>query len=120
MEIMYVFKRISQRLKISFRSIETRFWEFCNYSCIEYEYKQSISENLIREIKKMPEIQIIAKSFQLEIKDVPYIVLAYQYHAITLIKDIRSITMRADLLHKIIGLDVFDRKIWKQNNQIPD
>jgi predicted nucleic acid-binding protein len=105
-EILRVLKRIARRSSVNPVILENKFWALLNHPCIQKEYNHPITETFIAEIKKLPEYMIIAKTFGLEYKDVPYIVLSFQFNAEFVTKDERSILVSAKKIEETLGLKV--------------
>ena len=102
-EILRVLKRLSPRLSISYTELETRFWEICSLSYIKTDFKEPFTESLISEVRRIPEFRIIAKILDLEIKDVPYLVAAFQHTAILVSNNLRSLIIKRNLIEKSLG-----------------
>ncbi len=105
-EILRVLKRISKKTKVSYKTLENSAWNMWNFSCIHQMFDKPLSETLIRDIKNLPEYQIIAKAFELEPKNVPYIVASFQYHACLVTTDLRSLISQSQILHERLDINV--------------
>lgn len=103
-EILRVLKRLSVRLSISYTELETRFWEICSLNYIKIDFKEPFTESLISEVRRIPEFRIIAKILDLEVKDVPYLVAAFQYSAILVSNDLRSLVNKRNLIENNLGI----------------
>ncbi|MHA2364238.1 MAG: hypothetical protein ACXAC7_09795 [Candidatus Hodarchaeales archaeon] len=105
-EILRVLKRLSSRLKTSYNDLESLFWDFCNHSKVKMDFQQPFSDSLISEIKNVPEIKMLAKLIDLEQKDVPYIVCAFQNKAIFFTDDKRSLLDKRDYIKNQLGIEI--------------
>lgn len=105
-EILRVLKRISIRQTLDYSEMESYFWDFLNKAWIIKDFKRPFSDSIIIEVKKSPEFSIIAKLLEIEIKDVPYIVAAFEHDAILITNDIRSLVLKRDLIKKHLKIDV--------------
>ena len=105
-EILRVLKRLSIRLSISYTELETRFWEICSLNYIKIDFKEPFTESLISEVRRIPEFRIIAKILDLEVKDVPYLVAAFQHTAILVSNDLRSLIDKRNLIEKNLGIKI--------------
>ena len=105
-EILRVLKRISQRTKENFERLENLAWNLWSLPCIRIMFDKPSSDTLINEIRTLPEYAIIAKAFDLEPKDVPYVVAAFQYNATLVTMDLRSLVAQAQLLQQRLGVEV--------------
>lgn len=105
-EILRVLRRISIRLSISYTELETHFWEICSLNYIKTDFKEPFTESLILEVRRIPEFRIIAKILDLEVKDVPYLVAAFQHTAILVSNDLRSLVDKRNLIEKILGIKI--------------
>ena len=105
-EILRVLKRISNRLSISYTELETRFWEICSLNYIKTDFKEPFTESLISEVRRIPEFRIISKILDLEVKDVPYLVAAFQHTAILVSNNLRSLVAKRNLIEKTLGIKI--------------
>lgn len=103
-EILRVLKRVSPRLSASYSELESHFWQICSYDYIKTDFKEPFSESLISEVKRLPEFRIIAKILALELKDVPYLVAAFQHNAILVSNDLRSLINKRVPIQKSLGI----------------
>lgn len=105
-EILRVLKRTSNRLSIPYTDLESRFWEICSLSYIKTDFKEPFTESLISEVRRIPEFKIIAKILDLEVKDVPYLVAAFQHTAILVSNDLRSLVEKRNVIERILGIKI--------------
>jgi hypothetical protein len=105
-EILRVLKRLSVRLSISYTELEIHFWEICSLSCIKTDFKEPFTEALISEVRRIPEFRIIAKILDLVVKDVPYLVTAFQHSAILVSNDLRSLVNKRNLIENNLGIRI--------------
>ena len=105
-EILRVLRRLSPRLSISYSEFETRFWEICSLYYIKTDFKEPFSESLISEVRRIPEFRIIAKILDLEVKDVPYLVAAFQHTAILVSNDLRSLVDKRNLIENNLRIKI--------------
>ena len=63
-----------------------------------------VSASLIGEVQRKPEFRLIAKLLGLEVKDVPYVVTAFQFDAILVTADVRSILNKRGTMKQVLGL----------------
>ena len=105
-EILRVLKRLPTRISISYTDLETRFWEICSLNYIKTDFKEPFSESLISEVRRIPEFRIIAKIMDLEVKDVPYLVAAFQHTAILVSNDLRSLVDKRNLIENHLGIKI--------------
>ncbi len=105
-EILRVLKRLSVRLSISYTDLEKRFWEICSLNYIKTDFKEPFTESLISEVRRIPEFRIIAKILDLEVKDVPYLVAAFQHSAILVSNDLRSLVNKRNLIENNLGIKI--------------
>ena len=105
-EILRVLKRISRRTNDTFERLENLCWNLWNLPCVHPMFDKPLSDTLISEIRNIPEYNIIAKAFNLEPKDVPYIVVAFKFNATLVTLDRRSLLTRARVLSQRLGVNV--------------
>lgn len=105
-EILRVFKRLSSRLSLSYTDLETRFGEVCSLDYIKPDFKEPFTDSLISEMRRLPEFRIIAKILDLEVKDVPYLVAAFQHSAVLVSNDLRSLVDKRKLIEKTLGVKI--------------
>ncbi len=105
-EIMRVLKRLSIVQGISFRELETRAWKLFNLPNIQQEFSTDVSESILFAVKQAPEYRVIAKLLSMEIKDVPYVVSAFQMKARILTSDKRSFLSRKDAIKQQLDIEV--------------
>ena len=105
-EILRVLKRLSSRLSISFSELESLFWNICSHKFVKLDFQRPLTEALITEVKRIPEFKIIAKLLDLEIKDIPYLVAAFQNNAMLVTDDLRSIITKRQIIDKNLGLKI--------------
>ena len=105
-ELLRVLKRLSVRLSISYTELETQFWEICSLDYIKIDFKEPFTEALISEVRRIPEFRIIAKLLHLEVKDVPYLVAAFQHTGILVSNDLRSLVDKRTLIEKNLGIKI--------------
>lgn len=103
-EIFRVLKRLSVRLSISFSDLESLFWHICSFEFIKLDFQQPLTEALVAEVKRVPEFRIIAKLLDLEVKDIPYLVAAFQHNALLISKDLRSLIIKRTFINKTLGV----------------
>jgi hypothetical protein len=105
-EVLRALKRLSKDIAGGYASLEEDFWEFCNSGTIRKEFTSIISGSLIGEIRRNPEFLLIAKLLGLEVKDVPYVVAAFQFDAILVTTDVRSILNKNGTIKQLLGLEI--------------
>jgi predicted nucleic acid-binding protein len=105
-EILHALRHVARDLGIAASELEGRFWDTCMLPSIEKLFEQSLSGSVINEIKMMPEMRIIARLLDMEIKDMPYIVVAFQHRAILVTKDVRSIYAKRGDIKTRLGVIV--------------
>lgn len=103
-EILRVLKRFASQWNKNYINLEQKFWEICNLESIQKEFQAPISESLLKEVKRTPEYRLIADILNLEVKDVPYIVNTYQFKAILVTSDERSLISKRQDLYKRLGI----------------
>ena len=103
-ELLRVLKRLSGRLSTPYTELENQFWEICSLNYIKTDFKEPFSESLISEVRRIPEFRIIAKILDLEVKDVPYLVAAFQHTAILVSNDLRSLVDKRNLIEQNLGI----------------
>jgi len=103
-EITRVLKRIAYRIGLNPLNLERKFWIIINSPYVIKDFKEPLSEDLLRMIRKKDEILVIAKTFNLEPKDVPYIVSAFKHRAIIITYDDRSLYKMRDEIKKKINV----------------
>lgn len=103
-EILRALKRITKRIRLSYQELEEYFWSFLEHPVIHCLFDYPVSNSLINEIKNLPEIRLISKTFDLELKDVPYIITAFEKEAELVTEDIRSLIDQRATLTKKIGV----------------
>lgn len=103
-EILRALRHVARRCKVPISALERRFWATCLLDSIEKQFKHPLSDGVIDEIKSTAEMTIIARLLDLEIKDVPYIVAAFQNKAILVTDDVRSIIARRDAIKTTLGI----------------
>ena len=103
-EILRALKRLSKDIAAGYASLEEDFWDVCNLTTIQKEFTSVISASLIGEVQRKPEFRLIAKLLGLEVKDVPYVVTAFQFDAILVTADVRSILNKRGTMKQVLGL----------------
>ncbi|HMF30141.1 MAG TPA: hypothetical protein VKK79_01905 [Candidatus Lokiarchaeia archaeon] len=105
-EILRVLKRISKRTNVPFERLENLAWNSWKFPCIHPIFDKPMSDAIINEVRILPEYAIIAKAFDLEQKDVPYVIAVFQYDAVLVTKDQRSLVSRAEILQEKLGIRI--------------
>ena len=105
-EILRVLKRIALRQNITYELLEEKIWEFMKFPCIQMQFDKPISEKLIDELHRIPEYHIMTQIFQLELKDIPYLVASFQYNAQLITEDKRSILDKAATIQEKLGITI--------------
>ncbi len=105
-EVFRVFKRLSRRISIPYTELESLFWDFCAHENISMKFEHPFADSLITETKRLPEYQIIARLLDLESKDVPYLVTAFQYKATIISDNLRSLVNRRELIKQYLDVDM--------------
>jgi predicted nucleic acid-binding protein len=105
-EILRALKRLSKNVGAGYASLEEDFWDLCNSTTVQKEFNSVISGSLIGEVHRNAEFRLIAKLLGLEVKDVPYVVAAFQFDAMLVTKDERSIISKQDIIKRLLDLDV--------------
>jgi predicted nucleic acid-binding protein len=105
-EVLRALKRLSKDIAGGYATLEEDFWELCNSATIRREFASVISESLIGEVGRKPEFRLIAKLLGLETKDVPYVVSAFQFDAIFVTTDARSILDKRGTIKQFLGLEI--------------
>jgi predicted nucleic acid-binding protein len=105
-EILRALRRITRRLRISITDIESRFWTCCFFPIIRKEFSFPLSDSIISDIKRAPEYCIIAQLLGIEIKDTPYIIAAYQFKAVLITMDGRSLISKREHIQKQLGVKI--------------
>ncbi len=103
-EILRAMRRITRRLRIPINELESRFWALCNLPIIRKEFAFPLSDSIISDIKQVPEYSIIAQLLGIETKDTPYIIAAYQFKAILITMDGRSLLSKREFIQKQLGV----------------
>ena len=106
-EILRVLRRITARINISIDTLNSAFWDLVNSPFIHQEFDIPLSEDVIKKMKDHAGVTMIAQIFQLEPKDVPYLVAAYQFKAIFITRDIRSIIEKRELIDQKLNIKIF-------------
>ncbi len=57
-------------------------------------------------MRRLPEFRIIAKILDLEVKDVPYLVAAFQHSAVLISNNLRSLVDKRKLIEKNLGVKI--------------
>ncbi|MFX1512113.1 MAG: hypothetical protein ACFFCQ_05970, partial [Promethearchaeota archaeon] len=78
----------------------------CFHENILMNFDQPFADSLIAETKRLPEYQIIARLLDLETKDIPYLVAAFQYKAILISDNLRSLVNKRDLIEEYLGVSI--------------
>jgi len=105
-EILRVLKRLSVRLSVSFYELESLFWNVCSFNCIKMDFQKPFTESLVSEVKRAPEFRMIVRLLDLEVKDVPYLVVTFQHNAILVSNDLRSLVTKRDIIDKSLGIKI--------------
>ncbi|MHA1617351.1 MAG: PIN domain-containing protein [Candidatus Njordarchaeales archaeon] len=116
-EVVRVLKRIAMRSKLNPLKLERNFWIIINSESVIKDFITPVSEDLIEFLKNKDEILLISKIFNLEPKDVPYIVLAFKFKAPIITEDKRSIYIKRREIEERIGIRILTLKEFKAYNK---
>jgi predicted nucleic acid-binding protein len=103
-EVIRALHHVAKALKTKFSVLESNFWYFSMLPTIIKDFKMPFTTGLIDEIKNMPEFRVIAKLLDLETKDIPYIVEAYQHEACIVTRDNRSLLTKKEEIKSKLGV----------------
>ncbi len=106
MEILRVLKRLALKINVNYTELEARFWDLCNAKTIRKEFEFPISESLIIEVRHSSEFRMIAKLLRMEVKDMPYLVAAFQFGAFIVTRDIKSILSRRAEIKRHLNIEI--------------
>ncbi|MFW9916194.1 MAG: hypothetical protein ACFFGZ_11360 [Candidatus Thorarchaeota archaeon] len=105
-EILRALKRLARKLSIAYPELESLFWDFCSHPSILMAFEQPFGESLIAETIRLPEYRIIGRLLDLEVKDVPYLVAAFQHKAILVSENIRSLVAKRQGIQTALNIDI--------------
>ncbi len=105
-EILRSLKRLAPKQSLAFTELESLFWSVCSTNKVVKSFEYPLSETLIAETKQLFEYRIIARLLDLEVKDVPYIVASFQYNAILISDDIRSLVNKREKIQAELNIAV--------------
>ncbi len=105
-EILKVVKRISGNFNLSLKELKGLFWDFTQKKNVIVNFDSQISDALVNEVKNKTEIILLAKLLDLEPKDVPYILVAYNYKADLITEDGRSLIDKRNLIKQKLDLNL--------------
>jgi len=105
-EVTRALKRISYRLSLDSRSLERDLWIILNSDFVVQEFDRPVSEGLLRELRRAPEILLISKLLELEPKDVPYLVIAFKTGSKIVSTDERSLISKRREIEEKIGVKI--------------
>jgi len=114
-EITRAIKRIALKSGLNPLELERSFWAIINSDNVLKDFNKPISEDLVEFLKNSNEILLIAKAFNLEPKDVPYIVLAFKFKALIITEDIRSLYVNKDEIKRKLGIIICSLSEFKAN-----
>jgi len=103
-EVLRALGHIARKLKIPPGNLESKFWSFCILPSIDKQFKVPFTTSLIDEVKNTPEFRVIAKLLDMEVKDTPYIVAAFQHGACLVTQDKRSILVKKEEIKQKLGV----------------
>lgn len=106
-EIVRVIKRICIKIGRDSIELERKLWIILNSKQIIKDFNVPITEDLIEFTKRKDEIKLIAKTFEIESKDVPYIVLAYKMNGCIVTEDNRSLYQRREIITKQLDIEIY-------------
>ena len=87
-------EEVSYRLSSDSKILERDLWIILNSDFVVQEFDRPVSEGLLRELRRAPEILLISKFLELEQKDVPYLVIAFKTGSKIVSTDERSLVSR--------------------------
>ena len=105
-EILKVLKRLASKFNISSNELERLFWDFTRKKNIQLNFDNTLSDALINEVKNRSEILVLAKVLDLEPKDVPYIIVAFNNKSIVITQDERSIINKRNFIKEKLEIEI--------------
>lgn len=68
--------------------------------------KERYTPAIIKLLRSKPEYKLISQILEIEVKDAPILVLAYEYNAPLATMDIRSLYKKRETIKKLTGVDI--------------
>jgi len=111
-EVFTVFRRLAWELRVPPTVLERDIWAIWNQSNVIKEFSTDITMALLYEVRRQKEIELLAKILELEPKDVPFIVLAYNHKIPLITTDERSLWANRQKIEKMTGVRILLSKEW--------
>lgn len=94
---------VLQRLENS-QELESRFWNLLAHPQIEQVFTVPITKALVTTLRRASYIMLIGSILDIEPKDVPYLLTAYEKNCWLVTEDIRSLWSKRDIIRNKTGI----------------
>lgn len=111
-ELFNVFRRLARELKVPATVLERDIWAIWNQPNVIKDFSTDITKTLLYEVRRRKEIELLAKILELEPKDVPFVVLAYNHRIPLITIDERSLWVKRQNIKKMTGVRILLSKDW--------
>ncbi|MFX1254330.1 MAG: PIN domain-containing protein [Promethearchaeota archaeon] len=105
-EVLHVLRRLPRSSSISQESLERAFWSILNSTSCLLDFEFPLAKDLITKLRNKTEFLMIAHIFQIEAKDVPYLVLSFKHNVPLITADYRSIYLKRDNINSKLGIEI--------------
>lgn len=111
-EAVHSLRGLAKEIHASTTAYERAFWSILNKLNCLFDFDVPITNNLLEMAKNKTEYLMLAKTYELETKDVPFVVLAFKHKAVLITSDKRSLLDKRKLVQEklaivILSLDEF-------------
>ena len=105
-ETLHVLRRVARHTRQSQSKIEKSFWSILNQASCILDFEHPLKKNLLVFMRNKPEFLMLAQIFDLEPKDVPYLVLSFKHQAILVTEDYRSLYTKRKKIDSFLGVKI--------------
>ncbi len=105
-ETLHVLRKAARHVHQSQSNIEKSFWSILNRASCILDFEHPLKKNLLVLMRNKPEFLMLARIFDLEPKDVPYLVLSFKHKAILVTEDYRSLYSKRKKINSFLGVKV--------------
>ena len=105
-EAMHSVRNLAKSIHAASTMYERAFWSVLDKIDCMMDFELPISKNLLEIAKNKTEYIMLAKTYDVETKDIPFIVLAYKSKAQFLTSDTRSLVEKRDKIYEILKVEI--------------
>ena len=105
-ETLHVVRRVAKQSHKSHETVEKAFWSILNQASCTLDFEYPLKKDLKHLMRNKPEFLMLARIFDLEPKDVPYLVLSFKHQAILVTEDYRSLYARREQIKSLLKVEI--------------